>query len=308
MQLVHEEHDVARGFHLLDDVLQPLLELAAVFRVGEQQTQLQRHHALILESLGDVTLDDQPGEALSDGCLTDAGVAHQARVRFASTHEDAKDALHLLVAPEHGIEFTRACLRAQIHAALRQRAALLLLAELAARADELLLLAAHLRAHGAEVDVEIFGEDGVRAARDVAGHRLDELAGGNEAIARGGLGIVGDGLEEKLDVRGEGDETVGGFVVGEGVHELELGDARALGARLSDGILGGTALVHRRGGVVADFGAGDEKVFGLELGLAELLRLVHPILHSLDGVAVEAIEHGASAESGAAGRARDGRA
>ena len=76
VDLVHEQDDVSRLLHLLDDVLQALLELAAVLGVRQEHAQLQTHHALVLEPVGHVAGDDEPRQPLGDGGFPDAGVAH----------------------------------------------------------------------------------------------------------------------------------------------------------------------------------------------------------------------------------------
>src|SRR5437870_3958986 len=56
VQLVDEQHDVAAGADLLQDLLQALLEVAPVARAGHQRAQVQRVDLLALEGLGDVAL------------------------------------------------------------------------------------------------------------------------------------------------------------------------------------------------------------------------------------------------------------
>ena len=51
VQLVDEEDAVAAGAHLLDDLLEALLELAAVLRAGDQRADVEREHALALQRL-----------------------------------------------------------------------------------------------------------------------------------------------------------------------------------------------------------------------------------------------------------------
>ena len=78
VQLVDEEDDLAgRVLDLLEHGLEPLLELAAVLRAGEQAADVERPDALPLQRLGYVAGDDALREALDDRRLADAGLADQ---------------------------------------------------------------------------------------------------------------------------------------------------------------------------------------------------------------------------------------
>ena len=93
VQLVDEGDDLALGVgDLLEDGLQPLLELAAVLRAGDHAAEVEADEALVLQALGHVALDDAAGEALDDGGLADAGLADQHRVvlRAPRQHLDAR--------------------------------------------------------------------------------------------------------------------------------------------------------------------------------------------------------------------------
>ncbi len=81
VQLVDEQDDLAfaRG-DLLQHGLEPLLELAAVLRAGEQRADVQLEDALVLQTLGDVAAHDPLGEALDDRGLSDTRLADQHRV------------------------------------------------------------------------------------------------------------------------------------------------------------------------------------------------------------------------------------
>ncbi len=70
VQLVDEEDEVALGVaNLGEDGLQPLLELAAVLRAGEERADVERPHPLALQPFGDVAVDDALCEPLDDGGL-----------------------------------------------------------------------------------------------------------------------------------------------------------------------------------------------------------------------------------------------
>ena len=102
VQLVDEQDHLALGLlDLLQHGLQAVLELAAVLGARDERAQIERHHALVLERLGDVALHDALGQAFDDRGLADTGLADQNRVVLGAAGEHLHDAAHLLVAPDH---------------------------------------------------------------------------------------------------------------------------------------------------------------------------------------------------------------
>ena len=101
VQLVDEEDDLALGvLDLGEDGLQPLLELAAVLRAGEERADVERPDALALQALGHVAGDDPLREPLGDRGLADAGLADQHRVVLRAAREHLDHAPDLLVAAD----------------------------------------------------------------------------------------------------------------------------------------------------------------------------------------------------------------
>ena len=122
VELVDEQHDAPLArLDLGEDSLQPLLELAAVLRAGEQRADVERPDPSILEALRNVACDDPLGEPFGDRRLADAGLADQDRVVLRATGEDLDHAADLLVAADHRIELPRLGRLGQIAAELRQR-------------------------------------------------------------------------------------------------------------------------------------------------------------------------------------------
>ena len=122
VQLVEEEDDLALGrLDLLEHRLQPLLELAAVLRAGEQRADVERDHAPVAQALGHVAVDDPLRQALDDRGLADAGVADQHRVVLGAPREHLDHAADLLVAADHRVELALLGLGGQVAAELLQR-------------------------------------------------------------------------------------------------------------------------------------------------------------------------------------------
>ncbi len=60
VQLVDEQDDVAAGVDLLENLLQALFEVTAVAAAGDERPEVERVQLLVLEGLGDLTVDDLP--------------------------------------------------------------------------------------------------------------------------------------------------------------------------------------------------------------------------------------------------------
>ena len=89
---------------LVQHRLQPLLELAAVLRAGDQRAHVERHQLLVLQRLRHVAVDDAQRQALDDGGLADAGLADQHRVVLGAARQHLDGAADLLVAADHRVE------------------------------------------------------------------------------------------------------------------------------------------------------------------------------------------------------------
>ena len=122
VQLVDEDDDLAlRVRDLLEHGLQPLLELAAVLRAGEQAADVERPDALALQRLGHVARDDPLREPLDDRGLADAGLADQDGVVLRAAREHLDDAADLLVAADDRVELPALGGLGQVAPELRER-------------------------------------------------------------------------------------------------------------------------------------------------------------------------------------------
>ena len=101
--------------------LEPLLELAAVLRAGEQRADVERPDALALQALRDVARDDPLREPLDDRRLADARLADQHRVVLRAPREHLDHAADLLVAPDHRVELALLGELGQVAAELLER-------------------------------------------------------------------------------------------------------------------------------------------------------------------------------------------
>jgi hypothetical protein len=122
VQLVHEQDDGALGLlDLLEDGLQPLLEVAAVLGAREQGADVERHHAPVAQRLGNVAVHDPLGQALDDRGLADAGLADQHRVVLGAPRQHLNDTTNLGVTADDGVELAFAGTLGQVGGVFLQR-------------------------------------------------------------------------------------------------------------------------------------------------------------------------------------------
>lgn len=101
VQLVDEQdHRLLPRLHLVDDLLEPLLEIAPVLRAGDEPRQIQAHHPDVPEGAGHVPRDDALGDALDDGGLAHPRLTDQHRAVPGPPGEDLQRLLGL-VGPAH---------------------------------------------------------------------------------------------------------------------------------------------------------------------------------------------------------------
>ena len=108
VDLVDEEEDVAAGPDLLEDLLQPLLEVAAVAGSGDERPQVERVELAVVERLGDLVGDDALGQTFDDGGLADARLTDQHRVVLGATGEDLHHPLDLAGTADDRVELALA--------------------------------------------------------------------------------------------------------------------------------------------------------------------------------------------------------
>ena len=105
VQLVEEDDDAALAVgDLLEDGLEPVLELAAVLGAGDQRADVERDHAPVAQRVGDVAGDDPLCQPLDDRGLADARLADQDGVVLGAAREHLDHAPDLVVAPDDRVE------------------------------------------------------------------------------------------------------------------------------------------------------------------------------------------------------------
>ena len=89
---------------LVDDLLQPLLEVAPVAGAGDQAGQVELDHPLAEQGLRHVAVADPLGQALHDRGLADAGLADQHRVVLGPPGQDLDGLLDLVGPADHRVD------------------------------------------------------------------------------------------------------------------------------------------------------------------------------------------------------------
>ena len=241
VELVDEEDDVAALGDLLHHLLQPLLELAAVLRAGDQGGQVERVDLLVLEQLGHLAAGDPRGEALDDRGLADPGLAEQHRVVLLAAGEDLHDPLDLGLAADHRVELALGGELGQVAAELvEQLRGLLALARAAAGA---LAPAAGAGEHADDLVADLL-RVGVEVEQDAGGdalvlaHEPEQDVLGADVVVAERERLAQRQLEHLLGARRERDLAGGDLLAG-------ADDADDLGADALDGDV--ERLEHARG-------------------------------------------------------------
>ena len=122
VQLVDEGDDLAVGaLDLLEDGLEPLLELAAVLRAGDHRTHVERDQPLVPQRLRHVAGDHPLGETLDHGGLSDAGLTDQHRVVLGPAGQHLHDPADFRVPADDGVDLALAGPLGEVDAVLLQR-------------------------------------------------------------------------------------------------------------------------------------------------------------------------------------------
>ncbi len=122
VQLVNEQDDLPLvGNDLLEESLEPVLELASILGAGDHGAQVHGDEALVLEGLGHVAADDAPRQAFGDGGFANAGLADEDRVVFGAPGQHLHHAADFVVAPDDRVNFALARQGGQVVAILFER-------------------------------------------------------------------------------------------------------------------------------------------------------------------------------------------
>src|SRR5688572_28687792 len=104
MQLVDEDNVLRIVDQLAHDLLEPLFELTAILRPRNDQADVERENAFVLEERWDFAAHDALSEAFHNCSFADSGFADQNRVVLCATAENLHHALDLGLTANQWIE------------------------------------------------------------------------------------------------------------------------------------------------------------------------------------------------------------
>jgi hypothetical protein len=104
VELVDEQHDVPARLDLLQDLLQALLEVAAIAAPRDERTEVERVDLLALQGLRNLAVHDVLREPLDDRRLADARLTDEDGVVLGAAGQHLHHALDLLRASDDGVE------------------------------------------------------------------------------------------------------------------------------------------------------------------------------------------------------------
>ena len=121
MQLIDEEDDptLSRS-NLLEEGLETVLELPAIFRTGDHRANIERDDPTVLERLGHIAIHDPLGQALDDGRLAHTGFTNEHRVVLGAPRQHLHDTPDLVIPADHRIDLALASQSRQVLAVLLQ--------------------------------------------------------------------------------------------------------------------------------------------------------------------------------------------
>ena len=126
VDFVDEQDGVRMRLQLLQNLLQPFLEIAAIARAREQRAHVEREHGGGRQHFRHLAVDDALGEPFGDRGLADAGLADEQRIVLLPAAQHLDGAVDLGIAADDRIDLAVARLLVEVDAIGLERLALLL--------------------------------------------------------------------------------------------------------------------------------------------------------------------------------------
>ena len=203
------------ALELLDDLLEPLLEIAAVAGAGEQRAHVEGEHGGVAQNVRHLAVDDAARQSLGDRGLADAGLADEQRVVLLPPAQNLDGAVDLGLAADQRVDLALARLLVEVDAIGIERVDFLLL--LVARLGIVVFVGAahrpgfgHARPLGdAVADVvdrvvarHVLLLQEIRGMALALGENGDQHIGAGHFLAAGGLDVDDGALDDALEAGG----------------------------------------------------------------------------------------------------------
>ena len=125
MDFVDEQNGAGIGLELLDDLLQALLEVAAIARAGQERAHVEREHRGVAQNVGHLTVHDAARQTFGNRGLANAGLADEQRVVLLPPAQYLDGAADLRLAADQRVDLAVARLLVEVDAIGVERVALL---------------------------------------------------------------------------------------------------------------------------------------------------------------------------------------
>ena len=121
VQLIDEEDDSSLGRgHFLEEGLETVLELAAIFRASDHRADIERNHPTVLEGLRHIAIHDPLGQSLDDGRLAHAGFTDEHRIVLRAPRQHLHHPTDFVVPADHRVDLALASQGCEVLAVLFQ--------------------------------------------------------------------------------------------------------------------------------------------------------------------------------------------
>ena len=105
MELVNEENNFPfRPLHFFHHILHPLFKLAAIFRAGNHESEVERQKLFALQHFGNIACRHARGESFGNRRLPHARLADEHRIVLGATRENLNNSVNFYIAADNRVK------------------------------------------------------------------------------------------------------------------------------------------------------------------------------------------------------------
>ena len=104
MNFINKKNRAVVAVKLFEQILEPLLKIAAVFGACYHRGHIQRQHPLAAQRLGDLPGGNCLGQRFGQRAFADAGLAQKAGIVFLTAAEDLDHTFQFFFPAKHGVK------------------------------------------------------------------------------------------------------------------------------------------------------------------------------------------------------------